>query len=273
MSARIIQSHGSNMGVIEAGSGEPLVYLHGFADIHACMGELQPFHECLAKKRKLIAPAMPGVNGSDELAEGATSVDDVLFRLLQTLDALGLEKFDLVGHCTGGWFAAEFAVRHPDRVKSLSLIGASGLFVSGAHIGDVFMHAQPERGVDYKTLRTMLFSSADHPIGLKYFPNIRGDIDIEVRRYQMLRFGSYVGFKPPYFYNRTLVDRLYRAGMPSRVIWGERDGMVPLAHADAYAKGLPGAGGAARIVPGAGHAVHLEEPAAVAAIMDELLAG
>ena len=108
-------------------------------------------------------------------------------------------------------------------------------------------------------------------MGLKYYPNVRADIDVEVRRYQMLRFGSYVGFRPPYFYNRTLVDRLYRAAMPARVIWGEKDGMVPLAHAHAYASGLPGAGGAARIIKGAGHAAHLEQPEAVAAAVCELL--
>ena len=47
-------------------------------------------------------------------------------------------------------------------------------------------------------------------------PARRGDIEEEMRRYQMLRFGSFVGFKPPYFYNRVLRERLYRATMPAR---------------------------------------------------------
>ena len=70
-----------------------------------------------------------------------------MFHYLELLDALGLARFDLVGHCVGGWIAAELAVRHPERVARLVLIGACGLFVAGAPIGDVFMHAQPERGV------------------------------------------------------------------------------------------------------------------------------
>ena len=61
-------------------------------------------------------------------------------------------SFDLVGHCVGGWIAAELAVRHPERVRRLGLIGACGLFVPGAPIGDVFMHSQPERGVQLTTL-------------------------------------------------------------------------------------------------------------------------
>ena len=53
--------------------------------------------------------------------------------------------------------------------------------------------------------------------------------------------------------------------MPARVIWGALDAMVPLAHADAYAKGLPGSVGAPLVIAGAGHAVQLESPDAVAA--------
>ena len=92
-----------------------------------------------------------------------------------------------------------------------------------------------------------------------------------MRRYQMLRFGSFVGFKPPYFYHRELRERLYRANMPSLVIWGEHDRMVPRAHGDAYAAGLAGSTGL-KIVNNAGHAVALEAPQAaewVAAFLRE----
>ncbi len=71
----------------------------------------------------------------------------------------------------------------------------------------------------------------------RWFPDGRGDLDEEVRRYQMLRFGSFVGFKPPYFYHRELRERLYRASMPSLVVWGEHDRMVPPAHGAAYHDG------------------------------------
>ena len=67
----------------------------------------------------------------------------MVFHYLELFDALGIERFDLVGHCVGGWLAAELAVRHPQRVRRLVLIGASGLFVPGEPIGDVFLHAQP----------------------------------------------------------------------------------------------------------------------------------
>lgn len=259
--ARVLEVGGRKVALIEHGSGAPLVYLHGFADVHGVAGELQAFHLRLAQSAHLIAPAHPGCAGSDELTEHR--IDDVVFHYLEVLDALGLERFDLVGHCVGGWIAAELAVRHPERVARLALIGACGLFVTGEPIGDVFMHAQPERGVSYASLRALLFAAADAPAGLRFFPDGRGDIEEDVRRYQMLRFGSFVGFRPPYFYHRALRERLARAAMPALVIWGTHDRMVPRAHAQAYAQGLPGADGV-KLVESAGHAVVLEQGDAAA---------
>lgn len=269
MTRKIIKVAGRDVAVIEKGSGHPLVYLHGYADIHGVAEGLLPFHDLLASGNRLIAPAHPGCSGSSELT-GSHSSEDYVFHYLELFDALGLEKFNLIGHCVGGWLAAEIAVRHPEKVNHLGLIGASGLFVSGERIGDIFMHSQPERGVDYTTLRHMLFSSSDAELALRYYPNGRGDIDEEVRRYEMLRFGSFVGFKPPYFYNRSLIDRLHRAAMPALVVWGSDDHMVPLAHAKEYASRLPGSGHPV-IVPGAGHAVHLEAPDAAASAFADFL--
>jgi len=262
VSAAILDIRGRNVAVLKSGQGEPLVYLHGFADVHAVAGELQPFHLRLAETARVIAPAHPRCAAADDLVDGY-GIDDVVFHYLEVFDALGLEHFDLVGHCVGGWIAAELAVRHPERVRRLALIGACGLFVAGEPIGDVFMHAQPERGVEYTTLRQLLFAEPDAPAGLRFFPDGRGDIDEEVRRYQMLRFGSYVGFKPPYFYHRALRARLPRAGMPAAVIWGEEDRMVPRAHGEAYVAGLAGAE-ELLIIRGAGHSTPLEAPEATA---------
>lgn len=270
MNARIVDVHGRKVALCESGSGAPLVYLHGFADIHAAAADFAPFHRRLATAASVVAPAHPGCAGSSELVDG-TTIDDVLFHYLETFDALDLTRFDLVGHCVGGWFAAEFAVRHPERVKSLTLIGACGLFVPGELIGDVFMHAQPERGVDLKTLRHLLFHDADAAPALAFFPDGRTDIETEVRRYQMLRFGSFVGFKPPYFYNRTLRGRLHRAIMPSLVLWGETDHMVPLAHGETFADGLPCCRGLHKIA-GAGHAVVLQAPDVTADLIVGFLA-
>lgn len=266
MSLRTIDIRGRKVAIAEAGEGAPLVYLHGFADVHGVAGDLLPFHQKLARHARVVAPAHPGCNGSDELP--SSSIDDVIFHYLEIFDATHLPYFDLVGHCAGGWIAAELAVRHPERVARLTLIGACGLFLPGEPIGDVFMHAQPERGTDLSSLRALLFAEPDGAAARRWIPDGRGDLDEEVRRYQMLRFGSFVGFKPPYFYHRELRERLYRASMPSLVVWGAQDRMVPPAHGATYDDGLPESTGF-RVIDGAGHAVHLEQPDRVADLIVE----
>jgi pimeloyl-ACP methyl ester carboxylesterase len=264
MATRLIEVRERKVRIVEAGKGNPLVYLHGFADVHSLSAELLPFHEKLATAARVIAPAHPGCSTSDELPEGQWAISNIVFHVLETLDTLGIERFDLVGHCVGGWIAAELATLVPERIGHLALIGASGLFVPGAPIADVFMHAQPERGVDYTTLRHMLFKSSDAPLALANYPDVRGDLDSEVRRYEMLRFSSFVGFKPPYFYNRALSHQLHRARMPAAVIWGTHDHFVPIAHAEAYAAGLSGSGGKVLKVADAGHSAPLEAAEATA---------
>lgn len=269
MTLSTLTVNGRNVSVLRGGKGAPLLYLHGFADVHGAAADFLPFHQRLCEQAHVIAPAHPGCADSDELPE-LHSIEDVVFHYLEVIDALGLERFDLVGHCVGGWIAAELAVRFPEKVKRLALIGATGLFVPGHLIGDVFINAQAERGVDYTSLRQLLFARADDPVANRYFPNGLADIETEMRRYQMLRFGSFVGFKPPYFYNRLLRDRLYRAAMPALVIWGEKDRMVPRAHGETYAERLPGAKGLT-LVDDVGHSAPLEAPRATAELLSNFL--
>lgn len=269
MSNTVLDLRGRKVALLERGRGEPIVYLHGFADVHGVAGDFQRCHLRLCEVARVIAPAHPGCAESDELTDGY-GIDDVVFHYLQLFDALGLASFDLIGHCVGGWIAAELAVRYPERVRRLGLIGACGLFVPGAPIGDVFMHSQPERGVELTTLRRLLFADEHAPAGLRFFPSARGEIEEEMRRYQMLRFCSFVGFKPPYFYNRALRDRLYRAAMPAAVIWGTADRMVPRAHGEAYAAGLPRATDLT-LIADAGHSAPLEQPDATADALVDFL--
>lgn len=269
MSQRTIDVNGRKVSLLEQGAGSPVLYLHGFADVHSVKESSLPFHDQLAKGARVIAPAHPGCAASDENKDIDT-IEDVVFHTLEVLDGLDLQKFDLIGSCVGGWLAAELAIRHPEKIRRLVLIGAAGLFVDGAPIGDVFMMAQPERGESYAGLREMLFAGANQPIGLNLFPDGMGEIDDELRRYQMLRFGSRIGFKPPYFYNRPLKNRLHRISCPALIIWGEHDHMVPRVHGETYAAAIPAAA-PLKIIAGAGHSVIAEQPDVCAEVILDFL--
>jgi pimeloyl-ACP methyl ester carboxylesterase len=268
LSIRDVKVRDRTVSVHEAGQGAPLVYLHGIADLHGITAEPQPFHHALAKDRRVIAPAHPGCAGSDE--DGTLeSMEDLVFHYLELFDALGLDRIDLAGACIGGWLAAEIAVRHPERVNRLALIGATGLFVSGKPIGDLFMAVQPRDGT-LADLRTMLFRDGEGPLARALFPDDGGDRQAGLLKYKAFRFAARIGFQPPYFHHRKLRDRLYRHRAPSLVLHGAEDAMVPCAHAEAYASGL----GDARlaVVPGCGHSLHLEDPAFTAGQIRTFLA-
>lgn len=270
MSGSIIDVHQRKVQILEEGSGAPLLYLHGFADVHSVKESWLPFHDQLATRARVIAPAHPGCAQTDEYKD-LDAIEDVVFHYLEVFDALKLTAVDLVGSCIGGWIAAEIAVRHPEKVRKLVLIGAAGLFVEGALIGDVFMMAQPEFGSSYASLREMLFFSANQPNALDMFPDGKGELEDEVRRYQMLRLSSRIGFKPPYFYNRPLKNRLHRITSPALVIWGEKDNFVPRSHGETYAKVIPNSGDL-KIIPGAGHSAHVEKPEETAKLVLDFLA-
>ena len=255
-----VSVNGRAIQVEEAGQGAPLLYLHGIADLHGASAALLPFHESLAAGRRLIAPAHPGCAGSGE-DDAMESVEDVVFHYLQLADAIGLKEFDLAGTCLGGWIAAELAVRHPERVKKLVLVGATGLLVPGQPIGDLFMMVQPQSGT-VRPLRAMLFNDPDSDAANRLFEDEMADIESGLLRYKAFRFASRIGFSPPYFYHRKLIDRLHRYGGPALVLWGAHDRMVPVAHAEAYATGLSGA--RLDFIAGSGHSPHIEAPAETA---------
>ncbi len=105
MSGRIVEVNKRGVQILEGGSGNPLLYLHGFADVHSVKESWLPFHEQLARRARVIAPAHPGCAQTDENKD-IDGVEDVVFHYLEVLDVLKLTRFDLVGSCVGGWIAA-----------------------------------------------------------------------------------------------------------------------------------------------------------------------
>ena len=262
MVERTIDVRGNAVALHEAGNGDPVLYLHGFADIHSASTTPMPFHHKLAESFSLIAPAHPACAGSDE-REDIDTIDDFVFHYVEMIDALGLDKFHLVGNCVGGWVAAEIAVRYPERLSSLTLIGAQGLFIKGQSIADIFWVAQPEDGIYYNDLRSILFTDPKSAIGAALYPDGRGALDEEMLRYKMFRLASRIGFSPPYFYDRKLIDRLDRYTGPALVLQGENDQFVPRSHAEAYANGFPAA--RFELIPDGSHSVVAEMPDETAA--------
>ena len=257
MTLRMVDVRGKKVEVLESGSGEPVLYLHDMWDLHTAQGGMFPFHEQLASKFKLLAPAHPGCGESDSI-KSIADIDDLAFHYLDVLDALSLKSAAIVGVGLGGWVATEIAVRNPERVSRMALVGAAGLQMPGAQIADIFMYSQHRDGGIMRDLRHLLFGDADSALANSIIPDGRTNIPDEVRRYKSLTLAGRVGWEPPYLHDRKLLDRLHRIAAPALLIWGEQDRFVPLANGRAYEANLPKA--ALKVLPDVGHSAILEAP-------------
>lgn len=122
---RTVDVDGAAVRVMEAGAGDPLLFLHGWG--------LSPQTYAAGVTRltaagiKVIAPALPGFAGSDGPPLRGIDMPAYAYRIGRLLDVLGVEKpLFVAGHSFGGGVAIELATDRPERVRSLTLINSVG---------------------------------------------------------------------------------------------------------------------------------------------------
>jgi pimeloyl-ACP methyl ester carboxylesterase len=124
VSHRTVQVRGLSFHVAEAGSGEPLVLLHGWPQHWWAWRKVVPL---LAPHARLVMPDLRGFGWSDAPPRGydkQTMADDVL----ALLDALGLQRVRIVGHDWGGWIAFLACMTAPERFERALALGISPPF-------------------------------------------------------------------------------------------------------------------------------------------------
>jgi pimeloyl-ACP methyl ester carboxylesterase len=113
--------------VLDVGAGPPVVLLHGSGPGVSAYANWRLTMPALAGSRRVIAFDQPGF-GFTERPEGAEyTVERWTAHVLGVLEALGLDRVDLVGNSFGGAIALRFAAAHPDRVQRLVLMGSVGV--------------------------------------------------------------------------------------------------------------------------------------------------
>ena len=265
-----LEAAGRAVTVLRGGDGAPLLYLHGLCDIHAAGAEDEwsDFLDRLAARFDVVAPALPGYNASTGL-EDLDDVEDYVWHLSDLCAAAGLEDIVVVGHSLGGWLAAELALRQPGLVRRLVLLGPLGVHVVDLEV-PLFFGAVAPRGIGgMGEARRLLFSDPEGPAAVGALP------DAMTTEQQLLWFAGLagaarLGWKAPHFQNRKLTERLGRIKVPTLVVRGHDDLLVPDEMARAWVASIPGA----RLseIPGAGHCLPLERPD-VAAEVEGFLVG
>ena len=111
----------------DAGSGFPLLMIHGSGPGVSAWANWRLNMQPLAAHARVIAPDMVGFGFTDRPAGTVYGKDLWVRHLLGFVDALGLDQVDIVGNSFGGGLALAFAIRHPERVRRLVLMGSVGL--------------------------------------------------------------------------------------------------------------------------------------------------
>jgi pimeloyl-ACP methyl ester carboxylesterase len=255
---RFAEVKGVRMRYLVAGTGTPVVLVHGLGGAASNWVELAP---SLARTRRVLAPELPGHGGSSPLA-AAPNLNPFADRVADVLRREGVVEATVVGHSFGGSVALRLAMRHPRLVGSLVLAGAAGISSSrraavyGLRLSALLKPGRrlaPYRGQIARSpfLRTLVFGGwgADDPAALS--PRVaEGFLAGPGRHSDTISAVRALLREDP----RT---ELHGVACPCVVLWGARDTQVGVADAFEYARRL---GAPLRAIAGCGHLLIGERP-------------
>lgn len=216
---------GCGTRIMRGGFGPPLLLLHGGGGA----GTWLPYMDELAKRFEVIAPEHPGFGKSD-MPDWLDNVGDLAYFYLDLIRHFGLDGVHLVGHSLGGWVATELAIRDCRALSSLTLVAPIGIRVNGVPRVDVFL-LSPE-----DLVRHLFHDEKFVDAALARAPTA-DDIDAQVKNSETL---ARIGWEPRLF-NPHLSKWLHRIAVPTLILWGENDRLVPPAYGPAFATRIPGA--------------------------------
>jgi 2-hydroxymuconate-semialdehyde hydrolase len=125
--ANSIQAAGIATNYHDAGTGFPALLIHGSGPGVSAWANWRLVMPALSERLRVIAPDMAGFGFSERPAGISYELDIWVAQAIGLLDALGLEQADVVGNSFGGALALAMAIRHPQRVRRLVLMGSVGV--------------------------------------------------------------------------------------------------------------------------------------------------
>ena len=271
---RAVRLHGREVAYVVGGEGPTLLLIHG---IGGDWRTWEPVLDGLARNHHVVAVDLPGHGGSAK-GPGDYSLGALASALRDLGGALGLERATVIGHSLGGGIAMQFAYQFPERCERLVLVSSGGL---GPDVGLVLRLATlpgselflsltapaARRLVDLagsagRLLRLRAAADAEH-----YARAYTALAESESRAAFLGTLRGVVGTRGQLVDAR---DRLYLAGhMPTLIVWGERDGVLPVDHGHAAHEHIPGS--RLEIFEDAGHLPQLDDPARFVTAVDDFM--
>lgn len=235
-----IDVKGQKLKVKEDGSGPPLLFLHG-----AGGANWSPMLGLLAESHRVIAPEHPGF-GRSPTPDWMLSVGDLAYFYLDALEVMGLDGVHLAGHSLGGWAAAEVAIRNTVRLKSVTLLAPAGCRSDAVPFGDIFLWDAET------TTRNQFFDQKLAEERIKLLP--QADLDVALQNKATVARLAW----SPRLHNPQLRYWLHRIDVPTLIVWGREDKIVPFDCHKAFVDKIKSVKLAA--LGQSGHALHTERP-------------
>jgi pimeloyl-ACP methyl ester carboxylesterase len=260
--------HGRTLAYVSAGEGPVLLLIHGIGATHDHWRHLiAP----LSRRHTVIAPDLPG-HGASGPTTGDYSVGGLAAGLRDLLFLLGHERATLVGHSLGGGVAMQFAYLFPEVTERLALISSGGL---GPEVSPLLRAAALPGAGPFIAATAPLASrlgatrtAARLPIEPAAIVSGYAELADPTHRAAFLAtLRSVIALGGQ---SVSALDRIYLAqAVPVLIAWGERDRLVPVAHAHEAHHGIPGS--RLELFPGVGHLPQLQAPEALLAVLERFL--
>jgi pimeloyl-ACP methyl ester carboxylesterase len=273
---RIVKIHGHDVAYRTAGREGPVVALvHGIAGSSATWA---PVMALLAERYTVVAPDLLG-HGESAKPRGDYSLGAYASGIRDLLTVLGHERATFVGHSLGGGIAMQLAYQFPERCERLALLASGGL---GKEVSPL-LRLISAPGTEY-VLPVILtprlhsvFGSVGRLVGRAGLQG--GSLMQEIwnsytrltdARAQRAFVHTIRAVIDVYGQRVSARDRLYLASeMPTLIVWGERDGIIPASHGRVAHEMMPGS--RLEIIPDTGHFLPIERPDVVAGLLTDFI--
>lgn len=277
MAPRTVRLHGHDLSYVDNGSGPVVLFIHGI------LGSQQQWARLVDRvddDHRVLVPDLFG-HGESDKPVGDYSLSAHAATMRDLLDHLGIERVTLVGHSLGGGIAMQFFYLFPERVERLVLVSSGGL---GREVNIVLRSATlPGAAQVLSVLASAPVVSQVEALGrgasrLGWRPG--SDLSAIWRGFSSLGDrGSRSAFLAT---TRAVIDvggqtisahdHLEGAlPIPTLIVWGSKDRMIPVAHALSVQSALPDC--RVEVFEGAGHFPHLDDPSRFARVLRDFVAG
>ena len=237
-----VEADGFRIRYMEAGEGPALVHLHGAGGLR-----LSPAHDLLAKQFRVVAFEMPGFGASPENMKTQT-MPELAATMAAAADKLGLDRYDLMGTSFGGKTALWLALQKPERVTGLVLESPAAIRPEGGSPPPSspeglarLLYAYPERQPPAPASDPAVLAKQQKLVGRLRGPNR----------------------------DRELETQLPQLEVPTLVVFGTRDRMIPPEMGHFYKELIPNCH--LVLVYDAGHAIGAERPEAFVEVVADFL--